>query len=765
MKKLNSMFWMLCMLALTPAFAQIQMEGTEDYGRLYGFTYDLNQEDRVYASTLGNHILVSDNNGQDWEVLYTFPENGTQIWDLRNLGNDKLSFYIRYSGSAFNNTLYIFDLNTNTIEAQVNPPSSGGDTQWVDGYDIQAANPDVMIFAQGYKIGIQSYVKVYYTSNGGASWNMIYDHLAHDEIFVNTVAVHPTDAERLYIGRGVGPNQIEGGLWVSDDAGSSWTEKTTGMVMNAIAFDPADADHMYAGTGSGFETTVQNLYESTDGGDSWAIVPISWDTFFLDTINYIVFNPADSDNVVVLEGNEVAITTDGGANWTNHIYAENPDSYFYGLKAAFNPNDTDEVLISADFHPQRSTDGANSMSRMPNEFFHASFVAVSELGDGNLYYGVQRGMVNKNMTTQTESHHYVQPINLFFSDAAPVFVVDPQNEGRMYIYTDSFSGETLRVSNDHGATTNAVHMTEFDRLLNVKTAATNPNIAWAGFEFSGTVSIDFSNMGSPVVSQINMPSGNPHWATWFDPTDADHVMVAQGGEIYQSNDNGATWTLTSTGLDVDPSATRVFALTQSSHNDQDFLLATDQGLYRSTNGGNSWELAYGASNVGNAAFSTQEDDVIVLSIYSGPGTMAQLVFSNDNGESWIEVPMADIEFVGSNSMVYTFGSDSFTAYLATYDLGVISIEVATEVVLGIGDNTATASALQLYPNPTNGVLNLQLESGKQLEQLSVYSTNGRLLMEAAGTDRIDLSSLQSGVYLLEARLASGDRIVKRVVKN
>lgn len=64
-----------------------------------------------------------------------------------------------------------------------------------------------------------------------------------------------------------------------------------------------------------------------------------------------------------------------------------------------------------------------------------------------------------------------------------------------------------------------------------------------------------------------------------------------------------------------------------------------------------------------------------------------------------------------------------------------------------------------YPNPTSGVLETGL---REPTQLQILDTSGRIVIERRAT-RLDLSELQSGIYILQA-LIDGAFFSQQVVK-
>lgn len=109
--------------------------------------------------------------------------------------------------------------------------------------------------------------------------------LANNDVIsgqTNCVAVHPHDANTLYIGAS------EGGVWRTTDGGANWQPLTDTQLVRkqqngkskgtlsigAIAIDPQNPRNIYAGTGDPHQATgiigpALGVFHSTDAGDSW----------------------------------------------------------------------------------------------------------------------------------------------------------------------------------------------------------------------------------------------------------------------------------------------------------------------------------------------------------------------------------------------------------------------------------------------------------------------------------------------------------------
>jgi len=69
---------------------------------------------------------------------------------------------------------------------------------------------------------------------------------------------------------------------------------------------------------------------------------------------------------------------------------------------------------------------------------------------------------------------------------------------------------------------------------------------------------------------------------------------------------------------------------------------------------------------------------------------------------------------------------------------------------------------QLYPNPTNNILNIET-NGQDVEIVKIINLQGIIVKEVETTNRIDVSSLASGLYFIQI-YSEGNRITKKFIK-
>lgn len=99
-----------------------------------------------------------------------------------------------------------------------------------------------------------------------------------------------------------------------------------------------------------------------------------------------------------------------------------------------------------------------------------------------------------------------------------------------------------------------------------------------------------------------------------------------------------------------------------------------------------------------------------------------------------------------------------------FNAPIITNTVSTEVVQNLSaENFEEMDNIRLYPNPTNGLLNISSE--KTLEKVVVFSLTGkRLLQKESNLTKIDLHSFSNGIYFVEITHKNGSKMVKKIVK-
>ncbi|OUR94625.1 hypothetical protein A9Q87_03040 [Flavobacteriales bacterium 34_180_T64] len=768
MKKITYLI-VAVLFVCTNSNAQITLEGDDDFGRLEDLTYHPMIQNRLFAVTLKSHIVVSNDNGITWDFFYSFPDENARIQQLDLLGNDSLSFFVTQVFPE--NNVYVLDINTATITKEyLGPVTSNATREWVKNYDIYEADSDVIIINEAYNIGGSVHYIVYYSTDGGGVWQAVYNGDLNNSISVNNVAINPDNPDNFYISRGAGPTEEDGGVLVSFDSGVNFVEGLVDIELNAFKFHPSNSNIMYLGTGWGGNS---NVYKSVDGGVNWTAEPITWDNSGpLKQVNYIAINPTNSDYMIVLGGDETAITSDGGVSWTTNVYDIDllSDLYVYGMKASYNPFNAEEVKIATDRYPVNSIDGGATLIQMENPFFLSEFVSYDHSDGGHLYYGLLQGIVHKDMTTGIHTVNQETPLGTFTINPK-TFFPDQYVTGRSYMRRASGTTANLLLLENHGANlTGALFVNFTSNLIDVETDPNDTDDIWVSFD-DGTTRLFNTSINTSYVD-IALPVANPdptsslilHFTTYINPENSNHVMIGQGGRIYESLDRGSTWVEKSAGIDLFLNADLdiVYDIEQNPFSPDEFVASTSQGIFESIDFGDNWTKVYEGEYLRKIGYSTTDSDTIIASVYSSQTTESHLVYSIDNGSTWTVIPPSVLEYVGSGSMTYQFESGFVHVYVSTYDSGVVKYSIDLNN-LSVSDYTLEQNML-IFPNPASSSFSVVLNEMTGLESIIIFDVTGKKVLETQSQENINIQNLSQGVYIVRMKDANGTIYIKRLVK-
>lgn len=771
MKKINFIILAYIMLGISISHSQVSSIGSNEYGRIFDLVYDQNIQNRVYAVTMNNHILVSDDNAVSWDILYTLPSG--IVKELRIVNGTHLSFYLRSANNVEDDTIYFLELSTLNLSAVNRPINNISNDRWVEDYNIYENNTDIMLYDEGFRLGFDVYERVHYTTDGGQSWTVVYDEDYNNLISIDKVLISYNDPNLLFLTRGNGANGVNGGFLVSNDSGSTWTEYYETLNIRGVAVDPFDSDHWIIGTDPGWGQD-EAVYETKNAGVNWSQLNVPFDTYWDKAVNEIIFHPTIQNQIYILETNEIVISYDGGVNWTSYIHDSfDPKNYYFGLSATFNPFDANEILFTSNWYPHRSTDGGVTLQLIQTPYSNVNTVAVSKnegAQDPFLYYSLQGGLVSKNLTDDSETSYGVLGIDQVSGSAPPMFIVDENQYGRILSSTEDFNGRALNVSNDNGQSFEMFYTGFWDVALHMQLDPVNSNEVWTSFEVfsgSGTKIIDMTSPDpwNPTITEITMPSSGRHLSTWINPSNNQEVLAGIGGEVWSTSDRGTTWNNASNGLTLDVAADKVYQILNNPSNANEFILASSNGVWKSTDGYATWNHILPINNIQKVAYDPNQPDVIVAFVYASPISDTSIYYSTDFGANWTIVSANDLLNIYSTSIDIDFIADGsgFKAYFATSDLGIITYDVLYQS-LSLDKPNFKSLAVLMYPNPVKDILNISIANGSQPSSAIIYNMLGAIVKQVDKPTQMDLSGLKTGIYLVKVIDTNGATAVKRIIK-
>ncbi|MFM9950888.1 MAG: hypothetical protein ACKV1O_23330 [Saprospiraceae bacterium] len=111
---------------------------------------------------------------------------------------------------------------------------------------------------------------------------------------VNTIAIHPTNPNIIYIG------YSGGGAWKTTNSGATWSaifDEQDYLAIGHIAVDPGNPDHVYIGTGDpnigGYPFIGNGVWKSTDQGETWQSLGLEGQRI----VSKLIVNPSGSQKI------------------------------------------------------------------------------------------------------------------------------------------------------------------------------------------------------------------------------------------------------------------------------------------------------------------------------------------------------------------------------------------------------------------------------------------------------------------------------------
>lgn len=200
------------------------------------------------------------------------------------------------------------------------------ETQHISRVVIHPENPDIAyVAAQGQLFGRNEERGVFKTINGGLTWEKVL--YVDDRTGCSELSMHPSDPNILYAAmwehQRLPWKVISGGsgsgLYKSMDGGATWTELTEGLPEEkgkmAVDVCPSNPDKVYALIESDSDQEKGGLFVSNNAGKSWT--RISADHRLVQRAWYYIevfADPQDENTVYVLSAPALR-SIDGGKSW------------------------------------------------------------------------------------------------------------------------------------------------------------------------------------------------------------------------------------------------------------------------------------------------------------------------------------------------------------------------------------------------------------------------------------------------------------------
>lgn len=526
------------------------------------------------------------------------------------------------------------------------------------------------------------------TINGGRTWKLLASAKKHQlPRRIGVIAVDPFDPQHIRLG-GVShsPADVDG-LFVSRDAGRTWTRET--FVGNGphqcheIVFDPSTLGVMFTSfTNAG---SAGGIWRSRDGGATWQQLTSGLDPAAMGRTRIAIApsRPAviyaqASDNSDLVLG--IFKSTDGGNTWSNvaRSHFRDEGQMFYGNAIVVHPTDHQHVLCGGvDLH--RTTDGGATWRRVTQwdanrgtpQYAHADHHALlmPAARPGLVYDANDGGLdVSANGGTAWQNRSAGLATNMFYDmDAAQsnaaLYGGGAQDNGTLITSTaqpsaffEVLGGDGGWMAIDPGNPAHFFASWQGGNLIRWKTQGiapvdvTPPLVSPADDIWMAIVAMDHSNTrrlflgtkrvwrtvtdGSNWTAVSPVLDGSAITTIEIAPADPRRIYVGtENGGIFRSMDGGTSWSAdlsttvipghTVTRLETDPGNASLVYAVTANFSGSHVFLSNDGGI--------TWaDIDRGLPNVPHHAVVTDPANPATLWVGNDLGVFV----SNDRGTTW-----------------------------------------------------------------------------------------------------------------------------------
>jgi photosystem II stability/assembly factor-like uncharacterized protein len=372
---------------------------------------------------------------------------------------------------------------------------------------------------------------IYVSTDGGSSWTHLAKLAAPDNLAIDSLAVDRADPRTLYAGVYV-VDQSGGGIYISHDAGQTWSEAAGmhGQAVFALAQSRSHPAELVAGT-------LRGVYRSEDSGRHWSEISPPGSTE-VHEVQSVAIDPYDPDTIYAGTWHLPWKTTDGGANWRSIKQGLIDDSDVFSMIVdSSRPSVLFVSACSGIYRTDNFGDDFRKVQGIPSTARRTRVLAMDPTDRNTVYAGTTEGLYithdgGENWTRTTGGDVIVNDV-----------YVDPRNPKHVLLATDR--GGVL-ASEDAGVT----------------------------FESSNT------GFSQRQVAALLADAKTP--GTMY----AGVINGKTYGGVFVTTDFGRTWKQQSDGLN----GADVFELEQSG--DGTLLAGTSNGIYRWN--GDQWAADDGA---------------------------------------------------------------------------------------------------------------------------------------------------------------------------
>jgi photosystem II stability/assembly factor-like uncharacterized protein len=486
---------------------------------------------------------------------------------------------------------------------------------------------------------------LYKSTDGGEHWEKMKEGLPK-EMGKMSIAVCRSNSEKVFALIESDSEKEEGGLYMSEDAGKSWSQVSNDnhLIQRAWYYielfpDPNNENTLYVMSASAFK--------SIDGGKTWEDIGNTHGDY-----HNLWINPANSNNMIISDDGGSAITFNQGKTWSSQN--NQPTAQFYRVN-------TDNLFPYNIYGGQQDNTSVKIASREPG-------------GSG----------INNNSWTYSAGG---ESAFLAFNPDDPQFVLGGSYQGTIEVLnTKAKAATNIMAAPIQYLTRDAKDMKyRFNWNAPIIWSKHEPNVFYHGSQYllrttdMGKTWTEASpdltrnekeKQGKPGIPYTNEAVGAENYGTlaYILESPYEKGVIYTGsddGYVHLTKDNGAHWqNITPAGLqeclinaiEVSPfdKATAYIATTRYKFNDH------KPGLYKTTDYGKTWSKIDNGIPYGAFTRVIREDDKRKDLLFAG--TETGLYISWNGGKNWEPfqlnmpvTPITDLRIHQGNLIASTSG--------------------------------------------------------------------------------------------------------------
>ncbi|MFH1119420.1 MAG: T9SS type A sorting domain-containing protein [Bacteroidota bacterium] len=586
----------LILILLSPALIAQDIQWEQLGGPHGGAVYSIVSDNSgiMYASSMWNNgPYKSIDNGESWVSIQNGMTPGSQYCPMNICPNGDL-----FVAGIINSDNCIYR-------------SADGGTNWTISLNTAGWSIFCISFDQDNNIYVGTYSGIYKSTDNGDNWT------PYGTLTGRAVAIAVNDSGHVFVGD-------YGVFYRSTDDGASWAQLA---VSGGTTIAINKYGHLFVGcSGNG------GILRSTDNGDSWTYVYPAY-TIQIQEASTVLIDANDDIYFPTYDGKGVIKSTDNGDTWT-----EMNNNLGYKYLRVVGKNSLGDFFTAGDYAIYKSIDGCahwystglplcnvKGMAINPyDDIFTAEWGVNRSTDLGQTWETIYNGLTNLDSRTFVIKDDGTIFCGAGFSNSDQGVIFRSSDNGNNWVRADTGIAWSTHLNAMAVDITGNIYAGAYDGVYK----STNNGSSWINIGGAGGAKgLAFNSTGDLFLASYGgglwkLPEGTTTWIDLTSNYGSDYIYTMFMGSndyIYtdqkRSTDNGQTWTNYSVEEFVysvaENSAGHLFFGTNS----------YGQGIYRSKDYGNTWELI-------NSGFPSPGIDINTLAVDSD-----DYLYAGTNGKS------------------------------------------------------------------------------------------------------------------------------------